>query len=90
MNLPLPLQFFFLLLVFGGVAAWRSGRRARVGFRVAWRLGFFLTHAYVLPGNVAMQARYHLHLVVPAVFLAALGLEALWMHRPRLAWGAGA
>ena len=80
---------FLLLVMGGGVLGWRAGRKRLVGFLGAWLLGFFFTHAYVLPGNVAMQARYHLHLVVPAVFLAALGLEALWELRPRLAWGAG-
>jgi hypothetical protein len=80
---------FLLLAVIGGIVSWRSGRKMLVGFLLAWLLGFFLTHAYVLPGNVAMQARYHLHLVVPSVFLAALGLEVLWDRRPRLAWGAG-
>ena len=62
---------------------WRSERRL-VAFLLAWLGLFFVTHAYVLPEETAMQARYHLHLVAPFVLLGALGLDAL-LDRKRAA-----
>ncbi len=47
-------------------------------FLLTWLGLFFGTHAYVVPLAPAMQARYHLHLVVPFIFLAVLGSEFLW------------
>lgn len=68
--------------VLGAIWRWRSERRLVI-FLLAWLLAFFVTHAYVLPEETAMQARYHLHLVAPFVFLAAIGLDALLVRRPR-------
>jgi hypothetical protein len=36
-----------------------------------------------------MQARYHLHLVVPTVFFAVIGLAAIWSWKSKVAIGAG-
>ncbi|MEM6960707.1 MAG: hypothetical protein AAF550_03055 [Myxococcota bacterium] len=57
-----------------------------LGFLIGWILLFFIAHAYVLPSSLAMQARYHLHLIVPFVMIAALGWNALHRMRPRWAW----
>ncbi|MFT5356980.1 MAG: hypothetical protein ACI9KE_004207 [Polyangiales bacterium] len=46
-------------------------------FLFLWLGVFFVTHAYVVPASAAVQARYHLHLVVPVVFLAAMGFELI-------------
>ncbi len=56
------------------------GRRKRwrlLVFLVGWLLGSLATHAYVVPKSPFMQARYHLHLVLPFVCLAACGVEAV-------------
>jgi hypothetical protein len=62
------------------VGAWSLARRKRwrlFALLVGWLLASLGTHAYVVPRSPFMQARYHLHLVVPFVCLAACGLEAL-------------
>lgn len=66
-----------LALLFALAGAWSFRRKEprTIAFLVGWFLLFLITHAYVVPRSVAMQARYHLHLVVPFVFLAALALE---------------
>lgn len=69
----------------GGVWRYRAGDRDKVLFLVGWLVAFFIAHAYVLPPTVAMQARYHLHLVVPFVFLAGLGVVEVLRRWPR--WG---
>lgn len=76
-----------ILLV--GLAVWgawtlRSTERRRLLFLGAWIAIFFVTHAYVVPRAPAMQARYHLHLVVPFALVIALGAREL-MGRYR--WG---
>jgi len=76
-----------LLLLVVAFGAWRSERR-RVVLLFGWLGLFFVTHAYVVPVSPAMQARYHLHLVVPFAFLVALGVDALWRRRRILAWAA--
>lgn len=63
---PLP-----ALAVVGAVTLWREGRRSRAVFLVAWLSTFFIVHSFIRPSTVAMQARYHLHLVSPFVLLAA-------------------
>ena len=68
------------LAVYGGVALWRRGRKRLFAFLAAWLLGFLVAHAYVIPVSPYMQARYHLHLIVPFMLLAVAGLDAL------LAW----
>ncbi len=59
------------LAALGFVALWRGGERRRAVFLCAWLALFFVVHSYVRPHEVAMQARYHLHLVTPFVLLAA-------------------
>lgn len=65
------------LAIYGG---WWLAKRKRwrlFALLVGWLLASLGTHAYVVPQSPYMQARYHLHLVVPFVCLAACGLEAL-------------
>ncbi len=69
------------LAVVGAVLRWRAGERARVVFLVTWLAVFFVVHSYVRPDEVAMQARYHLHLVTPVVLLAAA--SAPWLLEGR-------
>ncbi|MCB9566962.1 MAG: hypothetical protein H6710_07090 [Myxococcales bacterium] len=66
-----------LLALFGGWELWRRGRRRLLAFLVGWLLAFLFGHAYVIPREPLMQARYHLHLVVPFLYLAAAGLVGL-------------
>ncbi|MEM9190233.1 MAG: hypothetical protein AAGF12_13695 [Myxococcota bacterium] len=73
-----------LLAALAGVVVALRGRERRLGlFLIGWWLLFFITHAYVLPDSPAMQARYHLHLVVPLVMLAAIGIRELIVRRPK-------
>lgn len=71
-----------LLAVIGAVTLWRSDRR-RAAFLVLWLSGFFVVHSYVIPSEPMMQARYHLHLITPFVFLAASSLPTVleWPRR---------
>jgi len=71
------------LALAGGWDLYRRGRRPLLWFLLAWLLGFLIAHAYVVPQSMYMQARYHLHLVVPFMLLAVCGIEA------GLAWLAG-
>ncbi len=68
---PLP-----ILAVVGAVTLWREGRRNRAVFLVAWLALFFVVHSFIRPSTVAMQARYHLHLVSPFALLAAAAAPA--------------
>lgn len=86
------------LALYGGWQLWKRGRRPLLYFLLAWLLGFLAAHAYVVPISPWMQARYHLHLVVPFMLLAATGAEAAlrWLAEgeprscPRLlAWTRG-
>ena len=81
------------LAVLGAIDLWRRDRRPLAAFLVLWLFGFLIAHAYVIPQSPYMQARYHLHLVVPFVLLAACGVEAglRWLaaQRDRSAWLAG-
>ena len=86
------------LALYGSWELWRRGRRPLLYFLLAWLLGFLAAHAYVVPISPWMQARYHLHLVVPFMLLAAAGAEAAlrWLAEgderdcPRLlAWTRG-
>ena len=72
-----------LAAVLAVIWLWRSERRT-VAFLLVWLGLFFVTHAYVLPEETAMQARYHLHLVAPFVLLAALGIDTLLVRKPRV------
>lgn len=65
-----------LLALWAVKVRWRR-ERPRLLFLLIWLALFFVTHAYVVPQEPAMQARYHLHLLVPFVFLVAMGLERL-------------
>lgn len=60
-----------VLVFVGARSLWQRGERFRVGFLLAWLLSFFVVQAYVVPRAIAMQSRYHLHLVTPFVLLAA-------------------
>ncbi len=64
------------LAVYGVVDLIARKRWRLVVFLAGWLLASLGTHAYVVPMSPFMQARYHLHLVVPFVCLAACGIEA--------------
>ncbi|MDQ3036185.1 MAG: hypothetical protein M3Y87_27540 [Myxococcota bacterium] len=74
------------LAVLGAVWMWRSGERRHAAFLLGWFGAYFVAHSYVLPGELAMQARYHLHLAPPVLLLAAAAIVALWDRRRRVAW----
>jgi len=66
-----------VLAFFGGYDLIKRGRRRLATFLIGWLLLFLITHAYVVPNEPYMQARYHLHLVIPFVLLGACGIEGL-------------
>ncbi|MFO7565778.1 MAG: hypothetical protein R6X02_24255 [Enhygromyxa sp.] len=82
-----------LLAIIGAVDLWRRGKRRLFWFLVLWLFGFLVAHAYVVPRSPYMQARYHLHLVVPFLLLGACGFEAglRWLvaEREQRSWLAG-
>lgn len=77
-----------VLAVVGGVLAWRAGERRLVGFLYAWLLLFVTLHAFVV--QESMQPRYHLHLVVPFLLLAAVAVPYVAKRWPRWLWACGA
>lgn len=81
------------LAVIGGVDLWRRGKRRLFMFLFLWLLGGLVAHAYVVPISPYMQARYHLHLIVPFLMLATCGVEAAlrWLaaNRETKPWLAG-
>jgi hypothetical protein len=71
------------LAVVGAVLAWRAGERRLVAYLLGWLLLFVVAHAVVV--QESMQARYHMHLVVPFLLLGALAVPRLAVrHRPWL------
>jgi len=87
------------LAIWGAVDLHRRGRRRLLYFLLGWLGLFFLGHGYSVPDSMYMQARYHLHLVVPFVLLAACGAEAalralgeqpelraMWLRRGAIAY----
>jgi hypothetical protein len=82
-----------VLAVLGAVDLWRRGKRRLFSFLVLWLLAGLAAHAYVVPKSEYMQARYHLHLIVPFLMLAACGVELVlrWLaaNRERRSWLAG-
>ncbi|KIG17640.1 hypothetical protein DB30_02915 [Enhygromyxa salina] len=79
-----------LLAVWGAIDLWRRGRRRLFAFVVGWLLAFLIAHAYIIPDSMYMQARYHLHLIVPYMLLVACGADAglRWLDdaRARKPW----
>jgi hypothetical protein len=72
-----------VLAVVGAVLAWRAGERRLVAYLLGWLLLFVVAHAVVVQDS--MQARYHMHLVVPFLLLGALGATRLdTRYRPWL------
>jgi len=69
------------LALAGVFVLWLRRERLTALFLAAWYAVFLLVHAYIIPSQLAMQARYHLHLVLPYAFLAAATLAALWRWR---------
>lgn len=78
------------LAALGLVALWRGGERRKAAFLAAWLAVFFLVHSYVRPHEVAMQARYHLHLATPLLLLAASAVPWLRARAPRALWALAA
>jgi len=71
---------FSLGALFGAVLLWRARGEERVRgiFLVFWLLMFLGFHAAVIPPEVMMMARYHLHLVIPFVLLWSTAGLWLW------------
>ncbi len=82
---PLPL---IVLAPLGAVLAWRAGERVLVAFLGGWLLLFVVAHAVVV--QESMQPRYHLHLVVPFLLLAAGAVTRLAPKHRRWLWLAAA
>jgi hypothetical protein len=72
-----------LLAGWGSWTLWKRSERRLLAFLWVWLLLFIVAHAYVVPHSVAMQARYHLHLVAPFLMLAACGLAELFDREGR-------
>lgn len=65
-------------LAAGGLGAMvLRGDRGRAVFLFVWLAGFFVLHSYVRTDVPEMEARYHLQLVTPFVFMAAAAVPAL-------------
>lgn len=62
----------------GAYYAWRRGEKKLVLFLGGWWLLFVVAHAVVT--NPAMQPRYHMHLVVPFLLIAAIAVPHLWQN----------
>jgi hypothetical protein len=77
-----------VLAIAGGVLAWRQGERWLVVFLCGWLLLFLGAHAFVVQDH--MQPRYHLHLVVPFLLLAAVAVPRLPTRFRRWLWPAAA
>lgn len=65
-----------LLAILGAIDLARARRWRLLACLGGWLLASLTVHAYVVPKSPLMQARYHLHLVLPFVCLAACGVEA--------------
>lgn len=77
-----------VLAVAGGVLTWRAGERRLVIYLVAWLLLFVVAHAVVV--QASMQPRYHMHLVVPFLLLAASAVTRLEARHRRWLWASAA
>ena len=75
---------FGLAAVLGAWVLLRTRWRLGV-FLVLWLGGFFLAHGFIVPKEVAMTTRYHLHLAVPFVILVGAAAPALLSRAGR--WG---
>lgn len=68
---------FLIGAAYGVYRMWKA-REWRLGlFLVGWLFAFLSTHSVILHPLPEMTARYHLHIVVPFVLLAAHGLGDL-------------
>ena len=85
LNAQITSPAFGALAVLGLLALLRTNRVLALGF-AGWLAAAFVAHAYVVPESVSMQARYHLHLVLPFVALVAAGGVAAVRRFPRAAW----
>lgn len=66
-----------MLALLGALGLWFRRRRRLLAFLGGWLVAFLAAHAYVLPREPLMQARYHLHLIVPLMYLASIGMVVL-------------
>ena len=66
---------FTLLAIIGAVGLLLRRRWRLFSFLVGWLTALLVTHAYVVPVEPYMQARYHLHLAVPFLLLCGCGFE---------------
>ncbi|MDC3962283.1 hypothetical protein [Polyangium jinanense] len=68
-----------VLAVAGAILGYRAGERRLVVFLLGWIAIFTIAHAFVM--EETMRPRYHLHLVVPFLFLGAIAVSWLWQRR---------
>jgi hypothetical protein len=75
-----------IVLVLSGLGTWKLYKRDKgvVFYLLFWIASFFIAHAIIIPEAVEMQARYHLHLVVPFAMLA--GASWLYFERVNPRW----
>lgn len=73
-----------ILVVVGAIVLVRSGQPRRALYLSGWLLGFYVVHSAVISHEPMMQARYHMHLITPSLFLGTFGLVAVWDRWPRL------
>lgn len=67
-----------MALTLAGLAALLAAGARKVALYLVLWLGFFFgAHAYVIPAEMTMQARYYMHLVSPLVLLAACSVRFL-------------
>lgn len=78
------------LALAGFVVLWRESERRHALFLLAWLGFYFAAHSYANGATVEMQARYHLHLAPPLLFLAAPALRAAFSWRVAAGWAAAA
>ncbi len=71
-----------LLAILGGVSLRREGRSAVLVFLVGWLAAFYVAHSIIQPRAIENAARYHMHIVVPFVLLAAASLPWI-LRQPR-------
>jgi hypothetical protein len=79
-----------LLAGFGAWTLFRQEKRRHFWFLTGWLAVFFATHSVITPYALEMQTRYHLHLAVPFVTLAGIGLVALYEQRPKWSYAMAA
>lgn len=88
LNLSITPAPLLVLMAIGGYWLWNNYRAMGL-FLLAWLALFHTGHAAVISDVPSFQARYYLHLAVPAILLAAAGVRPLWQFNRKIALGLG-